>query len=227
MENRRKNKYKIQIEIMKIINMSKFFRIYPKLRTIFYQQYNIFFFSATGIQFGRRMKVYNKVYVHGQGKITIGDDFHFTSGDSINPICRNIRGALYTMTPEARIEIGDRVGVSSACLWAKERITIGNDVNIGGDCLIMDNDAHPHNYLQRRGAYAKEVGQQEYLKSIPTAPIQIDDDVWIGARCQILKGVHIGERSIVAAGSVVTKDIPADVIAGGNPCRVIKSLRKV
>ena len=49
--------------------------------------------------------------------------------------------------------------------------------------------------------------------------------MWIGARCQILKGGHIGARSIIVAGSVVTKDIPADVIASGNPCKVIKNLK--
>jgi len=170
------------------------------------------------------MQVLDKMYVLGKGKVNIGDDFRFTSGDSINPICRNIRGAIYTVTPLSRIEIGNRVGISSACLWAKERITIGNDVNIGGDSLIMDNDAHPHDFQQRRAIFEIEVGPEEYLKTIPTAPIQIDDDVWIGARCQILKGVHIGARSIIAAGSVVTKDIPADVIAGGNPCKIIRSL---
>lgn len=170
------------------------------------------------------MYVHNKIYIMGHGKIIIGDDFQFTSGDSINPICRNIRGALYTMTKNARIEIGDRVGISSACIWAKERITIGNDVNIGGDCLIMDNDAHPIDYIQRRRSYFKEVGKDVYYSKIATSAIEIGDDVWIGARCQILKGVHIGARSIIAAGSVVTKDIPADVIAGGNPCKVIRSL---
>lgn len=197
------------------------FYITSVVKKAFYKRYNKFVFSVNGIKFGRRMMVYNKVYVLGRGKVTIGDDFIFTFSDSINPICRNIRGAIYTATSESKIEIGDRVGVSSACLWAKERITIGNDVNIGGDCLIMDNDAHPHDYFQRRRAYMKEVGQLEYFKTIPTAPIQIDDDVWIGARCQILKGVHIGARSIIAAGSVVPKDIPTDVIAGGNPCRKI------
>lgn len=201
-----------------------FLHVYPKLRGIFYRLYNKLLFWVNGIQYGRNMRVCNKVFVLGQGVVTIGDDFYFTSGDSINPVCRNIQGAIYTMTAEARIEIGDRVGISSACLWAKELITIGNDVNIGGDCLIIDNDAHPHNYLHRRRAYAEEVGLEGYYNTIPTAPIQIDDDVWIGARCQILKGVHIGARSIIAAGSVVTKDIPADVIAGGNPCRVIKLL---
>ena len=191
---------------------------------IFYKQYNRLYFWVNDIQFGRKMNVYNKVYVFGLGKVRIGDDFTFSSGDSINPICRNIRGAIYTVCPESLIEIGDRVGISSACLWAKDRITIGNDVNIGGDSLIMDNDAHPHGFIKRRSAFCKEVGLISYLKAIPSAPIVIEDDVWIGARCMILKGVHIGARSIIAAGSVVTKDIPADVIAGGNPCKVIRKI---
>ena len=96
----------------------------------------------------------------------------------------------------------------------------------------MDSDVHPIDFLKRRVNYERELigmlgkkdGLKAYYESVGTAPIVIEDDVWIGARCQILKGVHIGARSIIAAGSNVTKDIPADVIAGGNPCRVIKTL---
>lgn len=204
--------------------LRKFLRIIPKLRIFFYKHYNKFLFWANGISFGRNLTVTNKVYVAGSGHITIGDDFHYTSGDSLNAICRNIRGTFYTVTPESKIEIGDRVGISSACLWSKERITIGNDVNIGGDCIIMDNDAHPHSYLYRSTTYAKKTEKEDFRSLIPTAPVQIDDNVWIGARSIILKGVHIGARSIIAAGSVVTKDIPADVIAAGNPAKVIKNL---
>lgn len=193
----------------------KSFRIYPKLRSFIYKIWNVIKFRLMGVQFGRNFCVYDKVDVLGFGEIVIGDDFIFTSGGSINPICRNITGSIYTMTPDAKIEIGDRVGISSACLWAKERIVIGNDVNIGGDCLIIDNDAHPHDFQLRRRAYEKENGHKAFLNTILSAPIVIEDDVWIGARCQILKGVHIGARSIIAAGSIVTKDIPADVIAGG------------
>ena len=204
--------------------VKKTLRVWPKLIQIFYIQFNRFYFWANGYRFGNNMRVYNKVYILGLGHGLIGDDFVFTSGDCINPICRNIRGAFYTMTPTARIEIGDRVGISSTCIWAKERITIGDDVNIGGDCLILDNDAHPLDYFKRRSKFKEKVCEHEYLKHILTAPVEIGDDVWIGARCQILKGVHIGARSIIAAGSIVTKDIPADVIAGGNPCRVIRKL---
>lgn len=211
----------IKLIVKKIIYLS------PQLRCVFFKYYNKIYFWACGVKYGKNLLVFNNIYIKGCGKIVIGDDFEFTSGDSINPICRNIKGSIYTMTPESRIEIGDRVGISSACLWAKDRIKIGNDVNIGGDCLIIDNDAHPLNHLLRRAAYVREVGIKEYYDKIGTAPVEIGDDVWIGARCIILKGVHIGARSIIAAGSVVTKDVPADVTAGGNPCKVIRHNKKV
>ena len=201
----------------------KLFNIFPKIRTIFYVQYNKLFFIVCGVRYGKNLIAHNKIYISGRGKIIIGNDFLYLSGDSTNPICRNIRGVFHTVN-HGLIEIGDRVGISSSCLWAQDRITIGNDVNIGGDCIIIDNDAHPHDYIKRRSEYVKQIGKDLFYASIPTSPIVIEDDVWIGARSQILKGVHIGARSIIAAGSVVTKDIPADVIAGGNPCKVIKRL---
>lgn len=62
---------------------------------------------------------------------------------------------------------------------------------------------------------------QTYVQS---ASVTIEDDVWIGANCIILKDVTIGARSVIGAGSVVTKSIPADCIAAGNPCRVIRKI---
>ena len=210
--------------INSMIKRYKLFRIYPKLCEFFYIIWNRVYFRLLGIRFGKRFRVYNKIYIICRGNIHIGDDFIFSSGNGINPICRNIRGALYTMTDEAQIEIGDRVGISSSCILARKRIIIGNDVNIGGDCLIMDNDSHPHDYVKRRRTYEQNNDCNSFFASIPTSPIIIDDDVWIGARCHILKGVHIGARSIIAAGSIVTNDIPADVIAGGNPCKIIRKI---
>ena len=202
----------------------RFFRIYPVIREAFYKYWNRFYFWSIGIRYGKNLLINNKLYIRGVGEMTIGDDFRFTSGDSINPICRNIRGAIYFDSPDARIIIGDRVGMSSTCLRAKTSITIGNDVNIGGDCLVMDSDTHPIDYVKRRRGYLKTAAKEEQAELNPTAPIVIEDDVWIGARCQVLKGVTIGTRSVIAAGSVVTKDIPSDVIAGGAPCRVIRKI---
>ena len=57
-------------------------------------------------------------------------------------------------------------------------------------------------------------------------PVVIGDGVWIGACCTILPGVHIGNNYVIGAGSVVNKDIPSDVIAGGNPCKIIREIKK-
>lgn len=199
----------------------RFFRIQSILRSLFYRKWNKLYFELLGIEYGKNLRVYDKIYIRGWGQMKIGDDFVFTSGASINPICRNIRGEIYFDSPHAMITIGDHVGMSSTSLRVKDSIRIGNHVNIGGDCLIMDSDTHSGNYIIRRrgGAFLKD------SEINPSAPIVIEDDVWIGARCIVLKGVTIGTRSIIAAGSVVTKDIPPDVMAGGVPCKVIKVLR--
>lgn len=86
-------------------------------------------------------------------------------------------------------------------------IIIGNDVSIGCNTVIR---AANHDYVTRRG-------------HIP-GKIAIADNVWIGANAVILPGVHIGARSAIGAGSIVTKDIPADVVAVGNPCKPIKKI---
>lgn len=78
----------------------------------------------------------------------------------------------------------------------------------------MDNDVHQIDYAERRTSKG----------IIQSSPVVIEDDVWLGANVIVLKGVTIGARSIIGAGSVVTKSIPADCIAAGNPARIIKHL---
>ena len=95
-------------------------------------------------------------------------------------------------------------------------------MKIGGDCILMDTDAHNLDHRVRgSGEMIGKFGKDSLTAA--SAPIVIEDDVLIGTRCIILKGVTIGARSIIDAGSVVTKSIPADCIAGGNPAKVIKS----
>ena len=171
------------------------------------------------------MKIYNNIYLrkHKESIIEIGDDFVFSSGRLYNPLCRNIKGCIYA--PQgSKIIIGDGVGISSACIWAKTNITIGNNVKIGGDCILLDTDVHSLDYQIRASKEINEDGISLDSFNAKSAPITIADDVLIGTRCIILKGVTIGARSIIGSGSVVTKSIPADCIAAGNPCKVIKQL---
>lgn len=181
----------------------------------YYVGFNRWLFKRNSAEFGTQLKVYNQIYLKCYGEITIGNYFTFTSGDCINPICRNIRGCIYVMK-NAKLIIGNHVGISSACIWVQNEITIGNNVNIGGNCLIIDNDAHPIDFIERRNPPTIENTKSE--------PIHIEDDVWIGANSTILKGVTIGSRSIIGAGSIVTKNIPPDCIAAGNPCKIVKYL---
>ncbi len=198
-------------------------QIYRKI----YIWYNRFLFLINDVEFGENMQVYNRFYLikHPQAKITIGNDFVFTSGGAFNPLCRNIRGCIYA--PEGcTIRIGDNVGISSACIWAKECIVIGNRVKIGADSILMDTDAHNLDYRIRNSEKKDSRGRSIDGYTAASAPIVIEDDVLIGTRCIILKGVTIGARSVIGSGSIVTKSIPSDCIAAGNPCKVIRSVNE-
>lgn len=175
---------------------------------------------------GKRAMIFNHIYldIHPESNVMIGDDFTFTSGESINPLCRNQRGCIVAERHNSIIEIGHHVGMSSPCIWAKERITIGNYVNIGGDCIIMDSDAHNLDWRVRDSGEMFSPTESLDNHTAKCAPIIIKDHVLIGAKSIILKGVTIGEGSVIGAGSVVVKDIPANCIAAGNPCKVIKLL---
>lgn len=175
---------------------------------------NRIFFKCKGIEYGKNVSVFGNVSVIGPGKITIGDNFCMTNGDHINPISANLQGSFYTDCVDAEICIGNNVGMSSTRMWIHDNLTIGNNVKIGACVLLIDTDTHPIDYEVRRTS-------NEGTKS---APIVIEDDVWIGAHSIVLKGVTIGARSIIGAGSVVTKDIPSDCIAAGNPCKVIRKI---
>ena len=195
--------------------------ILPKISKIFiFRIYNKFLFYLAGVKYGKNLRVYNHIYlnIYKGSNVTIGNNFTFTSGSAINSLCRNIKGCIYT-APNAILKIGENVGISSACLWCSQSIIIGNNVQIGGDCIIIDTDAHSLNYLDRRFL-------EKDQNNAKSCPIIIEDDVLIGTRSVILKGVKIGARSVIGAGSVVVHDIPANGIAAGNPCKIIRLLNQ-
>lgn len=208
-------------------NFFKIFRFQRFLIRKFYFQWNKILFKINGIKFGKNIKVHNRIFLrkHPSSKIEIGDNFKLTSGGYVNPLCRDFKAAIY-VTENAILKIGNKVGMSSPVIWVKERIEIGNNVLIGGNCILMDNDAHPLDYKKRNITIkisSKPKGRQlSDYQLCNSKPIVIQNDVFIGANSIIMKGVTIGERSIIGAGSVVTKSIPPDCIAAGNPAKIIK-----
>lgn len=143
-----------------------------------------------------------------------GSGFSLRSSPRSNPLSPNHPVTICTWLPDAVLEIGDNFGMTGGTLCAAEHISIGNNVAIGANSTVIDTDFHPLNSDLRR------IDPQ----GAKTAPIFIEDDVFIGMNCLILKGVTIGKSSVIGAGSVVTKEIPAGVIAAGNPAQIIKVL---
>ena len=167
-----------------------------------------------GISYGKNILTYNvlpTLNVSKRSKCIFEDgvvfqNFSNTSWTSKNYIYVH-EGAILT--------IGRNTGLNGSFINCKESITIGENVKIGGTCKIYDNNFHSTDYVKRRDP-------NEDKQDVASSPIVIGNDAFIGMGCIIGKGVTIGERSIIAAGSVVVKSIPADCIAGGNPCKVIK-----
>ncbi|KRM20611.1 MAG: Hypothetical protein LKU_02071 [Lactobacillus kefiranofaciens] len=95
-------------------------------------------------------------------------------------------------------------------ITAVEKINIGNHVNIANNVVIVDHD----HFVDKKGVHGNLI----------TAPVNIEDHVWIGANVTITKGVNIGEGAVIAAGAVVTHDVPAHTVVGGIPANKIKKI---
>ena len=187
------------------------------IKSAFYRTYNYIRMSLGGVKIGSRSNIKYSLYFKKSknSKITIGDDFVFFSDDNLNPLSPGRKGTIFA-EGDAIIKIGNMVGMSSTILWAKNSITIGDRVTIGANVVILDSDCHSLNHLDR--------WTENDMRNCKSKPIVIEDDVLIGAGSYILKGVHIGARSIIGAGSIVTTDVPSDCIVAGNPAKIIRRI---
>ncbi len=124
----------------------------------------------------------------------------------------------------ASVEIGDRTYIGSSSIISASKIKIGDDVLISWGCTIVDHNSHSVDFKYRYQDVANWMFYKKNWEGVKSLPIVIENKAWLGFNTIILKGVTVGQGAIVAAGSVVTKDVPPFTIVGGNPARVIRKL---
>ncbi|MCE7053741.1 acyltransferase [Algoriphagus sp. AGSA1] len=146
--------------------------------------------------------------VLAKGRPLVQNHGHIILGDHVK-IWSVIQQSKLFVKRNACLTIGANSFINGAHISVSESVTIGSNVNIGPYSVIIDDDFHP-------------VGSgsgDSYRK-----PIVIEDDVWITMNCMVMKGVRIGKGSVVAAGAVVTKDVPPHTLVGGVPAKAIRDL---
>lgn len=182
--------------------------------TPYYQLHTLFKFYSNGVKFSSfRCSGLPYIHVSLKAKCCIGNNFKMNNGvkysdSGVNGKCR------IEVRDTAVLLIGDNVGMSDVTITCHEKITIGNNVLLGVGTHIRDTDNHslnPKDWINGSDWINKK-----------TAPIIINDNVFIGAYTFVLKGVTIGENSIIGACSIVTRSVPNNEIWAGNPAKFLR-----
>ncbi|UFH56358.1 acyltransferase [Spirosoma sp. KNUC1025] len=162
---------------------------------------------------GRNVRFYGPIElrIEKSATVRIGDNVTFRSATKYNFIGINRPVSIYAGAG-ATLNIGEGCGFSGTAIVATNSIIFEPFCLLGGNTSVWDTDFHPLDHQLRRVQTA----------GTKTAPIHIGTDVFVGANVLVMKGVSIGARSIIGAGSVVTRSVPADEIWAGNPVRFIK-----
>ncbi len=179
-----------------------FIRVNKKISSFF----SLLYLKSSGVIVGKNCTFYGWPYISiaPQSEFVIGDNCCFVSNQTVNYRGVNHKCIFQTGKCGAKIRIGNDCGFSGVSIVSDCSVIIGDKVTVGTNVIIGDRDDHADLYPSR------------------PMPIVINNNVWIGMNCIILKGVTIGENTIIGAGSIVTKSIPSNVIAAGNPCKIIK-----
>lgn len=191
--------------------IKKIIKTFFSVPNLIFNRIQLLLFRVTYSSF----KICGRLYIRNNGKLIIGDEFKANSGENCNPIGGDTILRLITGS-NGVIKIGNKVGISNSTIYSLDRIEIEDGVLIGGGCRIWDTDFHSLDYKIR--------GTKEDIGKIK--PILIKKNAFIGGGSVILRGVTVGENSIIAAGSIVTKSVPNNEIWGGNPAIKIKDINE-
>ena len=180
--------------------------------------------KATKIKYGKNLLLKGIPIIFNKegARLTIGNNCTIKSSLLSNLMGLYSRTIIVTRAPEAEIAIGNNVGISGTTIYARKKITIGDNTCIGGNCKILDNDFHPIDWEERNKLMSDVHGGDSSL--IPAKEIKIGKNCFIGCNSIILKGTVLGEGCVVGAGAVVAGKFEAYSIIAGNPARVIRKL---
>lgn len=167
-----------------------------------------FKFLFKNIKIGRHFRVYGRLIITGPGYVIFGNDCFI-----ISQVTKTVR--IKSLLPDSELIIGDHVGLNGTSIVCRGKITIGDYSNIA-DAYITDTSAHPIS-IDRRLYSARDVSSEN---------VYIGKNVWISVNSVILKGVHIGDNSVIAACSLVRKSLPENILAAGIPAKIIRELPK-
>lgn len=189
--------------------------IHPAL-TAFQSRIGRYYLKLWGVQVGKHLTMSSFPYCRtiGSGKIIIGNNVMIKNKLKENPAGVFHRCVLLADSG-ATLSIADNVGISGSIIYATKSVTIGDGCMLGANCQIFTSDFHPLNAKDRR---------ERNREATVSGPVILEKDVWVGANAVILRNITIGRGSVVAVGSIVTKDVPAGVIVAGNPARVISAV---
>lgn len=182
--------------------------------------------KITKVKYGKNLllKGVPVIFNKSGANLTIGDNVTVKSSFLSNLVGLYSRTIIVTRASGAEIIIGNNVGISGATIYARSRIEIGENTCIGGNTKILDNDFHPIEVEARNRLLNDFNGGDSEL--VPSKPIKIGKNCFIGCNSIILKGTVLGDGCVVGAGAVVSGKFEDNCVIAGNPARVIKNLKE-
>jgi acetyltransferase-like isoleucine patch superfamily enzyme len=175
---------------------------------------DICFYLYIKIKFNPQIRGLPIIRVNPKGTFILGNSVIINSSFYSNPI-GSVPKTIIIVRENATLKIGNNTGISNSCIYCTKFISIGNNVFIGGGVKIYDTDFHSIYYVDRNISHNLNAKSKSII---------IEDNVFIGGHSIILKGVTIGQNSVIAAGSIVTHNVPPNEVWGGNPIKFLKKL---